>query len=286
MTPSLPQRISLGLLALSALLAAPGLTSAAESANSLKTAITNVYAGQSAIRFANPRVDAPATLNVNVFGVSDETMIGSFKIEVPAMASIEVHPEEILQTFAPVNWNQLVVLYVESTDDQQLWQHLRRNAVSGDLDNAGVCTYSVAGSLPPGNLVLNATLLHSIGGTVDPYASFISLHNMSDRAVTYEARLFDAVTGEARGRVDVALAAHGTFNQSSAWYQTNGGWYFPRPNEKHMNIVFVPKDGTQSTKDLIISHVLMNVVAGDSLNLSNPCPIHGAAAVLPPGGRP
>jgi len=279
--------LSLVLISAAALLVAgpARATDTALAAASGKTAITGVYAGQSVIRFANPHSDKPARLTVDVYGVSDKAMLGRFELEVPAKASVQVRPEEALQTFAPVNWDQLVVLYVASNRDKQLWQHVRHNIVSGDLTNASVCTSAGAGNAPPANFVLNASLArYFVMGPVEPYASFISLHNTADAAVTYEARLYDALTGEMKGRVDVPLDPRGTFNQSSQWYQNQSGWYFPTARQKHMNIEFVRKDGMAAAEDLVVGHVLMNVIEGDSANLSNPCPVRAGLVTPPPEG--
>ena len=279
MTSSSPLRLLGSLVLISLLLFAAGaVQAAADPAARARAAITNVYAGQSVIRFGNPHADMPATLDIAVYGTSDKTMLGRFQVRVPAMASVQVRPEELLQTFAPVNWDQLVVLYVQADLDGQLWHHLRRNGAAGDFADASVCTYVQGGTLPPGNLVLNATLMHAYAGPQEPYASFISLHSLSDEATSYEARIHDAVTGELMGRVDVVLEPHGSFNQSSSWYQNNAGWYFPRPVQTHMNIVFVPKGGARRTEALVVGHTLMNVVEGDRINLSNPCPMSPSEA--------
>jgi len=95
-----------------------------------KTAIINVEAGQSYVRLAN--FGAESTRNyVEIFGLADRVTLGSFVVDVPAKATVQFQPELMIHTFAPVNWDQPIALYVENGRSSQLWQHIKLQPRTG-----------------------------------------------------------------------------------------------------------------------------------------------------------
>lgn len=275
MRSNLPHNISLATFALFALALSSGLARAEEQPRAGAqgpSAITSVYAGQSSITFANATV-TEGTVSVDVYGVSDQAILGSFQVHLPPMGSKTIRPEQALQSFARLNWDQLIVLYVSSPTAGLSWQHLRRDAISRNLVNRTVCKSRDAGE--GGRAVAwHAGVTHMFTGShTDPYASLLSLHNAADRPASYEVRLYDAATGEVLGRTDVALEARGSLLQSASWFQSMSGLYFPRPSQTHVNISFIPTGETQDTDSLILEHTKVDVAEGETINFSTPCPI-------------
>lgn len=98
MRSDLPHRISLAAFSLFSLALSSGLAAAEEPprarANS-PSAIPSVYAGQSSITFANA-AETDGTVTVDVYGVSDRAMLGSFQVHLPPMGSKTIRPEHAL----------------------------------------------------------------------------------------------------------------------------------------------------------------------------------------------
>lgn len=270
-----PRNISLATFALLAFALSSGLSRAAEPApvsTHTRAAITSVYPGQSIITFANAN-ETEGTVNVDVYGVSDDAMLGSFQVHLAPMGSKAIRPEQALQSFARLNWDQLIVLYVSSPTAGLSWQHVRWDVTSRSLVNRTACKSGSAGEAV-GAVAWHAGVTHMFTGSqTDPYASLISLHNAAEQRVTYDVRLYDAASGEVLGRTEVALGPRGSLVQSAAWFQSMSGLYFPRPNQTHVNIAFVPTGDTHGADRLVVEHTKMNVAEGATINFSTPCPI-------------
>ncbi len=233
-----------------------------------RTAIVNVYAGQSSVRIANTGT-SPARHEIEVYGVSDRAPIGRFVLEVPAKASLVFRPETMIQTLTTVNWDQLLVLYVTTAADGQLWQHVRQYP-NGETVNASVCAPARSGGSVTAAGPLVALNLNSEGAA--PLASFVTLHNPTDAALELDARLTSAKTGRLIGTVPVTLAPHETLNRSGHFFQTTAGWFFP--DEAQFNLEFVPRVAGFGA-DLLIDHTMVDLVNGERTSLANPCPVKG-----------
>jgi hypothetical protein len=228
-----------------------------------RTAIPNVFAGQSSVRIANTDT-RPARHEIEIYGVSERAPMGRFVLEVPAKAAIAFRPEEMIQTFAPVNWNQILVLYVETSAEGQRWQHLRHYP-SGALVNASMCGPAQAVTAARPQMAMNV-----LTTVTSPAASFITLHNPTDAALELDARVYSARTGRVIGSVAMTLDAHETASRSGHFFQSNAGWFFP--DETQFNVEFVPRTAGAGG-GLIVGHMLMDVVTGQSTSLSDPCPV-------------
>lgn len=226
-----------------------------------RTAIPNVFAGQSSVRIANTETH-PARHDIEIYGVNERAPIGRFVVDVPAKASVVFRPEEMIQTFAPVNWNQLLVLYVETSAEGQRWQHLRQYP-GGALVNASMCgpAHPLTATRP--QMAMN---VHTM--VTSPMASFITLHNPTDAALELDARIYSARTGRIIGSVAMTLDPHETASRSGHFFQSNAGWFFP--DETQFNVEFVPRMAGAGS-GLIVGHMLMDLMTGQSTSLSDPC---------------
>ncbi len=246
-----------------------------------KTPIVGIEPGTSFVRFANLRDEGAVTNYVEIFGLDDRKTLGSFQVEVPAKASVQIDPARMIQTFAAVNWDQPIVLYVENGREKQLWQHVRYNARSGEFTNASVCTFAPhADYIPPTQVAIN---VHT--NRIGRYVSMVTAHNFTDTAGVFEARLYDASTGKSMGKVDIALEARESFCESGLWFQDAAELSATQEIPGHMNIEFVPKAPDTGAR-LVVGHAVYDFTTGQGPNLSNPCSIHGGIITLPPEGQP
>jgi len=266
--------------------AAAGLILASSTASAIpgfnaynKTPIVAIEAGKSHVRLANFR-DEPVKNYVDIYGIDDKQILGSFELTVPAKASIQFTPETMIQTFAPVNYNQRVVLYVENGREAQLWQHIKFDNAKGTLADASVCTIAPHIDYAPiGHVVLNAHTSR-IGG----YVSNVAVHNFSDDVGNFEARLTDSKTGRQVGVVPITVPARGNVEHPVDVYEELAN-FKPAADQMHINIQFVPK-APDSGARLSVSHTVTDVRTGAVTNLSNPCAIHGGIISLPAPGEP
>jgi hypothetical protein len=168
-----------------------------------KTPIVGYTAGQSQIRLANMRDEGTVTNYISIWGQDEKRWLGSVQVDVPAKASLAIEPHLMLQTFAPVNWSQPIVLYVENGREKQLWQHVRNDERTGRIEDTSVCTHSPHQDyIPAQQVVLNAQI-----NRVGPRHSLVLLHNFSEQDAVFEARMYDAATGAYLGKLDIPLAA-------------------------------------------------------------------------------
>lgn len=241
-----------------------------------KTAITGVTAGSSFIRFANLR--SQATRNyVEIYGVTDKATLGSFVVDVPAKATIQVQPERMIFTFAPVNWNQPVVLYVENGRDKQVWQHVKFNAATGDFSEASVCVAPPhLDYTAPGNAALDV-----FPGGLSRYTSTVSVHNFSDFTGRYEAHVYDAATGQQLGATAFELPARQSFTKQGSYFAQLAAAAAKADDSRFLNVEFVSV-GNPAAK-ITVGHEVTDL-AGRTVNLSNPCPITGGIATIQTGG--
>lgn len=236
-----------------------------------RTAITGVEAGASFIRLANLR-DQPTRNYVEIYGVSDRASLGSFVVDVPAKASVQFQPELMIQPFAPVNWNQPIVLYVENGRDKQVWQHIKWRARADAFTDASVCASPPhLDYVQPGNAALNV-----YPGGFSRYASTVTAHNFSDKTGRYEARIFDAATGKRLGAVAFELGARQSFARTGAYFAQQADVVAPVDDARYLNVEFVSVGDAGAR--IVVGHEVTDVFTGDTLNLSNPCSIHGGFA--------
>lgn len=228
-----------------------------------RSAITNVYAGQSTIRIANPGSTA-ARHEIEIYGVGDHASLGRFVLEVPAKASITFKPETMIPTFAPVNWDQFLVLYVDTAAEGQLWQHVRQYPNDGPL-NASLCGPVRALSAERPQMAFNVLTDRAPG-----IASFVTLHNPSSTPLNLDARVYNASTGRLVGAFAMTVGAHETVNRSGHYFQSTAGWFFP--DAADFNVEFVARPG-ESAADLIVGHSMVDLITGDRTNLADPCPV-------------
>ncbi len=244
-----------------------------------KTPILGYTPGESQIRLANMRDQGSVTNYISIWGMDEKKWLGTVQVDVPAKASLTIEPHLMLQTFAPVNWSQPVALYVENGRERQLWQHVRAKAGSNDLQDMSVCTYSPhADYIPAGQTVLNAAI-----SRVGPLHSLVSAHNFSEQDAVFEARLYNAETGASLGKVEIPLAARESFRNTALWLFDQADQIHTQAGETpaSINIEFVqkaPQDGARVS----VAHWVMDYTTGETVNLSNPCPITGGTITIPP----
>lgn len=241
-----------------------------------KTAITGVTAGASFIRFANLR--GQATRNyVEIYGLTDKATLGSFVVDVPAKATVQIQPERMIYTFAPVNWDQPVVLYVENGRDKQVWQHVKLNPATGDFSDASVCVSPPhLDYAAPGNAALDV-----FPGGLSRYTSTVSVHNFSDVTGRYEAHVYDAATGQQLGAVAFELPARTSFTRQGSYFAQLAALPARADESRFLNVEFVSV-GNPVAK-ITVAHEVTDL-AGRTVNLSNPCPITGGFATIQTGG--
>jgi len=250
------------------------------------TAIVDVVAGTSFIRLANLR-DEAVTNHVEVYGLETKELLANYTVDVPAKASVQFRPDTMIQTFAPVNYDQPVVVYVENGRDKQLWQHIKYNAERGVYENASVCAYSPHPDyIPPHNVALNVA-----AAEVSLTPSIVTVHNFTDVAGRFEARIYDAGSGKLIGAMPVNLGPRESYRASGGWYvQQSGGFLTQRPGderaeEPQINIEYVPV-APDSGARVVVSHAAYNYFLGSNVNFSVACPLTGAEIQLPAPGEP
>ncbi len=234
-----------------------------------KTAIVGIENGQSLVRLANLR-DEPTRNYVDIYGLTDKATLGSFTVDVPAKASIQFMPELMIYTFAPVNWEQPVVLYVKNGRDKQVWQHVKIDARTGALYDASVCAAPPhLDYAAPGNAALNV-----YPGYFSRYLSTVSVHNFSDKSGNFEARITDAETGKSVGTVAFTLDPRESFIRNGIWYAGQGTRESPLDDNRYLNVEIV-RVGEDTGARVVVGHEVKDLFSGQTTNLSNPCPIHG-----------
>jgi hypothetical protein len=244
-----------------------------------KTPILGYRPGESQIRLANMRDEGITTNYISIWGLEEKRWLGTVQVDVPAKASVQIEPHLMLETFAPVNWLQPVALYVENGREKQLWQHVRYLGRAHELKDVSVCTYSPhADYIPASQVVLNAYI-----SRVGALRSVVSVHNFSEQDAVFEARLYDAGTGASLGKVEIPLAARETFSNTALWLFDNSDQVYIQAPELpgSMNIEFVqkaPQDGARVS----VAHWVADYTTGETINLSNPCPITGGTITIPP----
>ena len=244
-----------------------------------KTPIIGYTPGESQIRLANMRDEGTATNYISIWGQREKRWLGTVQVDVPAKASVAVEPHLLLETFAPVNWRQPVVLYVENGRGKQLWQHVKYSGRTNELQNMSVCTNAPhADYIPARGVVLNAQIKR-----VGPRHSLVTVHNFSEQDAVFEARMYDAGTGQSLGKAEIPLAARETFSQAAIWLYDRSDIVYIRAPELpgSMNIEFVqkaPQDGAQVS----VGHWVVDYTTGQMTNLSNPCAITGGTITIPP----
>lgn len=248
-----------------------------------KTPIIGYTPGESRIRLANLRDEGTVTNYISIWGQDEKQWLGTVQVDVPAKASVSIEPHLMLQTFAPVNWRQPIVLYVENGREKQLWQHVRTNEHTGRLEDASVCTHSPHQDyIPAQQVVLNAQI-----NRVGPRHSLVLLHNFSEQDAVFEARMYDAGTGASLGKLDIPLAARESFSETAVALldQADQVHIQALGYPDSLNIEFVQK-APQNGARAAVAHAVYDYTTGDGTNLSNPCPIHGGMITIPPLPNP
>ena len=239
-----------------------------------KTAITGIEAGSSFVRFANLR-DAPVRNHVEIYGLADKQTLGSFVVDVPAHATIQIQPERMIYTFAPVNWNQPVVLYDENGRDKQVWQNIKLNSRTGDFYDASVCVAPPhLDYAAPGNVALDV-----FPGGLSRYASTVTAHNFSDVTGRFEARVTDAETGKIAGAVAFELGPRQSFSKPGSYFAQLAAPASAAYDEtRFRNVEFVSVGDVNAR--ITVGHEVIDTSTGPMVNLSNPCPLTGGIATI------
>ena len=233
-----------------------------------KTAIIGIEAGASFIRLSN-FLEQPTRNYVEVYGVADRAALGGFTVEVPAKATVQFQPEHMFETFASVNWNQPIVLYVENGRDKQVWQHIKFDNRSRIFSDAGVCASPPALSyITPGNVAIDVFTNAS-----PRFTSEVTVHNFSDEDAHFEARVYDAATGQIASTRAFALGGRQSLTTNGLFYAPLGDRLPPADKGQFMNVEFVQVGGNGA--HIVVSHEVLDSLSQTTLNLSNPCSIHG-----------
>jgi len=244
-----------------------------------KAPVLGYTPGESEIRLANFRDEGTVTNYISIWGMDEKKWLGSVQVDVPPKASIAVEPHLMLETFAPVNWRQPVAVYIENGREKQLWQHVKYSARTNDLSDWSVCTNAPhADYIPVRQVAINAQV-----NRVGPRQSIISIHNFSEQNAVFEARMYDAGTGQPLGKVEIPLAARESYSQSALrLFDQSDIVYIRAPDlPGSMNVEFVqkaPRDGAR----VAVTHAVYDTVTGATTNLSNPCAITGGTITIPP----
>ena len=240
-------------------------------------AIIGLNPQSSIVRFANFRDERESVRNyVEVYSLTHKRVIGKFEVDVPPKASIQMNFLQITDA-ADLNMTDVaeqdLALYVQNGRAKQLYQHVQYNGDTRNLDNATVCTTAPhADYIAPHNVVMNA---HS--AAMHTTTSLISIHNFSDLNSTFQANIYDAVTGEAIGFVPITLDSREAFNESITWFEEQMN-YTPERNQYHYNIELVPTSFPHGKA--VIGHIVLNTRNGSASNLSSPCALHGGIITI------
>jgi hypothetical protein len=242
----------------------------------IKTAIIGIEKGRSGVRLAN-FLDEPTRNYLSLYGVDDERVLGHAEIDVPAKASVQFTRPEQLPWIGtgPINWDQPLVIYVENGRQKQLWQHLHYDPSTGNLSNASICVS------PPHQdyAAVDQVAINVFTSRIQRHVSLLTLHNFSDADGAFEARLFDFRTGAHVGTATLEIKAHGTFSDSAQWFETAAG-FEPHGGQPYINIEFVPVEPASGAR-LLVGHAMLDMTTGNTVNVSNPCSIHGGVVQLP-----
>ncbi len=239
-----------------------------------KTAITGIEAGVSFVRLANLS-DAATRNYVEIYGLTEKQTLGSFTVDVPAHASVQIQPERMIYTFAPVSWNQPIVLYVENGRGKQVWQHVKLNSRTGDFYDASVCVASPhLDYVAPGNAAIDV-----FPGGLSRYSSTVTVHNFSDVAGRFEAHVTDAETGKAAGAVVFELGPRQSFSRSGSYFAqlaapASGAF----DESRFLNVTFVSVGDANAR--VVVGHEVVDSASGRTVNLSNPCPLTGGLVTV------
>lgn len=235
-------------------------------AEAAKTPVVRIFPTQSYLRLANLG-DAPVTHSIEVYGLDSASTLGSVQITVPAKASLQVRPQDMLQTLLPINRDQFMALYIDPSAAKQYVQHVRFDGRTGAFGDATSCLLKSPAAAAP------AAALNVHTSRIARYASFVTVHNAGADPIALEARLTDARTGARLGTIAIPLPARGTHSASGIWYQQQGGLFLPAEDQVHFNVEFVPTDG-QDTSKLVVGHEVQDLTASSGpINLSTMCAI-------------
>jgi|GEM_PF-5915972 len=228
------------------------------------------------VRFANFRDEGPVRNYVEVYSLDEARTLGRFDLDVPAKASLQLSYLEIIGA-AGLNHTAAsahdLALYVQNGREAQLWQHVQYDVRTESLLNASACSFAPAVDyIPDGNVLMNVhtTIINHI-------PSLITVHNFSDQAGTFEAKVYDSKTGALIGAVPFSLGARQSLNESAQWFQDQLG-FTPARHQPHINIEVSATSTPNAT--VLVGHVLLNTRTGVSTNMSNVCPIHGGIITL------
>lgn len=256
----------------------PGFTDAYN-----RTPIVGYQPGASQIRLANMRDEGMVRNYISIWGQDEKQWLGTVQVDVPAKASVWIEPHLMLETFRPVNWEQPIVLYVENGREKQLWQHVQYNSETNRLSDASICTNSPHQDyIPARQVVLNAQI-----NRVGPRHSLVTVHNFSEQDAVFEARMYDAGTGQSVGKVEFPLAARESLSETAFWFYDNSDMVHIQAVDlpASINIEFVQKAPGDMAR-VAVGHLVYDYTTGEGTNLSNPCSIHGGMIVIPPLPNP
>lgn len=229
--------------------------------------IARIMPNLSYVRLANMSELGSSIHTVEVYGLSTRTTLGRFQVEVPAKASKQIRPTDMLQGLSQTELDQFMSLYITTSRDKQYWQHVRYDATTGAFSNASVCPEPTSSATPATPVALN---VHT--SRIPQYVSFVTAHNYGNAVGRYEARVYDSATGARLGSIDIELAPRQTITENGHWFHNAIGLLFPRDDQVHLNVEFVEK-GSPSGARLTVAHEVYDVFAKTTANLSNGCAV-------------
>jgi len=116
-------------------------------------------------------------------------------------------------------------------------------------------------------------VLNVYAGYFSRFASQITVHNFTDKAGRYEARIYNAETGKPIGIVPLEISPRQSLTHPGVWYAGQAGSLSPIDDHPGLNIEFVAVEDTGAR--IVVAHNVRDVFSGTNVNLSNPCAIHG-----------
>jgi hypothetical protein len=229
----------------------------------------NAGAGnQSFIRFFNINPNAASTFSLSVVGSPSGQTYGTTTVAAPANASIQLSLTQILTQanagpLAGGDTNYSV--YMRNPDTSSAWQHVLFNNNNRFFENVTICQF-FSGALHTRVIPVVANMHTSrIGG----YPSEITIHNYTNAARAYVARIFDSTTGAVLGSVTVNAGANTTARLSTADIESQIG-FTPSATQFHMNVK-LGDSGAEQDLTAVIGHLVVNQEFNAALNMTALC---------------
>lgn len=210
---------------------------------------------------------AAATFRIVVVGSPSGIQYGEGTFQVPANSSPQYSLAQILSaanagslTYGDTNYS----LYVQGAGGNLSLQHVIYNDANGFFENVSVCKF-VAGVNYSG---LNSRLANIHTSLIPGYPAQIYIHNYSRSDATYNAAIYESVTGALMGTLLVTLRANSTYYVPFSWIEQQIGWA-PSGNQYHANMAFVAVGSGSYAAE--VGQYIFNQQLGAYVNMTSRC---------------